>query len=100
LGKYYITIILCITSVQLLNDLLLQTNYGKTLFVENGRLLSNHMSNVSLLLEKEETEYHIPHAGLFIMIDFSKILKKYPSSNELYFWKMIIDKTNVLMLPG
>jgi hypothetical protein len=79
---------------------LLQTNYGKTLFVENGRLLSNHMSNVSLLLEKEETEYHIPHAGLFIMIDFSNVLKKYPSSNELYLWKMITDKTNVLMLLG
>jgi aspartate/methionine/tyrosine aminotransferase len=86
--------------LQLLNELLLQSNYGKSIFIENETLLSHHMSNVCSLLEKEEIEYHIPHAGVFIMIDLSKILKKYPSNNELYLWKKIIDKTNVLLLPG
>lgn len=84
-----------------LNDLLIQTNYGKIIFDANQILLQSHMNHIMILLNEEGIEYIKPFSGIFFMINLSKILKlKYLRFNEFYLWKKIVDEYSLNISPG
>lgn len=86
--------------LSILNDLVINTNYGKIIFDENQGLLNNHLTKICSLLDEEGIDYYKPSSGIFIMINLSKVLQKYPRFNEFYLWKKIVDEFSLNISPG
>jgi aspartate/methionine/tyrosine aminotransferase len=83
----------------ILQEMLLKTNLGLTIYEKNQVILRQAVNHICSLLDEAHISYIRPKAGVFLMINLSSDCTR-ERENEFKVWQHLLTSKKVNITPG